>query len=289
MTLVGILCALLLERLLSHWPYWRTHDLTAGWLEWLRRTLPAAAFWGSSWGFLVLVLPPTLLVYAVLSQLIAPLGVVVELAGSVLVLLACLGPRDVTEEIGSYRAARDRGAEAAAELILQDLIAGPERGGADPHGRSPVAASFVQGHERTFGVLLWFFVLGALGALLYRLAASTAAHLRRLEANAELIRGADRWHGLLAWLPARLTALCFVLAGSADHAAAAWRDWRQAQEGARATDAWGLLAAVGMGSLGRDGPVDELSQLESAVGVMTRALLIFLAVLSVFTVGGWLA
>ncbi len=289
MTLIGILGALMLERLLSHWRYWRTHDLTGHWLTWLRQRSPSAWFWQSPWGLPLLLLPPLLAVWAAFHYLALPLGPLGELALGVVILLACLGPRDMSEEIHAYIDALETDNHAAADEIRRDLMAGPKRSNGDTEGRSVVRAAFVQGHERWFGVLVWFFVLGPLGALFYRLSASVPAQLRTLSVGGELLPAADVWHGFTAWPTARATALCYALAGSTDHARSAWQAWRESHSGPWATDAWPLLARVGEGSLAVEEAAGEPQCLRATLAVLNRALMVLLAVFAFFTLGGWLA
>lgn len=289
MTLIGILGALLLERALSHWSYWRTHDLTGHWLAMIRQHSPSAWFWQSRWGLAVLLLPPMLLVWAVLHYLVEPLGPLIELLVGVVVLLACLGPRDMAEEINAFQAAQAAGDDEVAAEIRRDLLRGPSRANGDGEGRSLVAAAFVQGHERWFGVVLFFFVAGPLGALLYCLTASIPAQLRDLSVEGELLETTDAWHAMSAWLPARATILCYALAGSTEDALAAWKSWRIEYAGPVWSGAWSLLGTVGIGAIAQDPDDDEPQCLQAALGVLNRGLMILLAVLALFTLGGWLA
>lgn len=287
MTLIAILLALALERMLSYSPAWRAHDLTGRWMALIDSRLSPRP-----WSLALYLLPPWLLVVVVvLIGAPAAGGTVIALPLSVLLLLACLGPRDLGEEINSYLAARRDGREAQAEDLLRDLISGPCRADSSRVGRSPVAAAFVQGHERWLSVLLWFFVLGAPGAVGYRLAAAVACHLREVDAPMGLLKPAEKLHGLLAWPSARLAVLLYALAGSTEHALSSWRHWQHSYQGHWSQDPWPLLAHVGSASLATDPAELEGGDacLVAALALVTRALLILLAVLALFTLGGWLA
>lgn len=294
MTLIVIVLAVILERVLSYSSAWRAHDLTGRWMNWVDARLGSllgARPGAQSWALAVYILLPVFLVALLarwLQQDVASALLGIPL--SLLILLACLGPRDLREQIGSYQQKCAEGESAAAESLLQELLAGPQRAEGDPVGRSPVAACFVQGHERWFAVLLWFFVLGPAGAVAYRMLASVAEHLRRNGVSQDTLRLTEFLQGVMAWPSARIVALLYAMAGSTDHALARWRRWSAENVGDWTSDAWPLLANVGLAALALDPaePESETACVEAALRLIERALMIMLAVLALFTIGGWL-
>jgi len=218
------------------------------------------------------------------------LGTLVGGAFGALVLFLCLGPRDLADEVGPLIAARQRGDRAEVIRLARGLRHGPEP---DESHRSLLGTLFIQSHERLFGVLLGFLTLGPVGAVLYRLASRLPEQIEALEPDTAAARSAAQLHGLVAWLPVRLTALLFALAGSMDDAVAAWRrlgeigythSWRN--------HTWAVLAEVGCGALASeeaDGGPAVAPKLDAALRevlrMQTRALLILLAGFAVFTTG----
>jgi membrane protein required for beta-lactamase induction len=76
-------------------------------------------------------------------------------------------------------------------------------------------SDFVVAHERSFGVLFWFAVLGPVGALTYWfLVASTQSDLVSEQNNASLSAALNRMHAIAAWIPARLTGFLYALLGN---------------------------------------------------------------------------
>lgn len=289
MTLIAIILALLAERALSYSPYWRTHDLTGRWMRWVDMRCRL-----TTWSLALYLFPlllPIILMVAALSDHLA--GDLLLLPLSALVLLASLGPRDLGEELATYRRELERGHAAAAAELLQDLLAGPNRVRPDAAGRSPVKALFVQGHERWFAVLIWFFVLGPVGGAAYSIVAAIDAHLRRDQANAEIQALSNLLHGAMAWPSARLTGLIYALAGSADEALTELKARiLPSDERSWTADAWPLLAEVGSASLRRefeDTQPSQLACMDAALGLIGRALILLLAIFALFTLGGWLA
>jgi membrane protein required for beta-lactamase induction len=295
MTLIGIIIALICEHMLSHVQRWREHAWYMTYARWVHARLPAPVLWNSVWGLLPLLLPLLILVGLLQVGFSDGIYVVFALPLAVLILLLCLGPRDIAEELNSYFEARARGDDESLQRIERDLCAGPGRlRERDAQGRL-VRAVLLQAHERLFGVLLWFFVAGPFGAVLYRLAASLPRVLTALGAGERLHEAARRLHALLAWAPAHLVAALYGLAGSTDDALKAWRavgtgddDWQ--------ARTWRVLTEVGCGALQIEDDVsgqalaqDTDSALHGALALIQRTLVILLGLFALFTIGGWLS
>src|SRR5690606_30992905 len=75
--------------------------------------------------------------------------------------------------------------------------------------------------ERLFGVLFLFFILGAVGALSYRL---TVLYVEQLSANKLDNRLARRLLWLLEWPGARVLGLSWALVGNFDSCYRVWKD-----------------------------------------------------------------
>lgn len=294
MQLIAILLALGLERLLGQLSWWGQPFLQQTTLRGARRLTPWQLLWRSPVIVPLLLLPPMALVSALESQIENPF---VSLAWSALVLLLCLGPRDLADDINSLLAARAAGDTATATRLARALQRGPEP---DASHRSLIGALFIQSHERLFGVLLWFFVLGPVGAVLYRVA-SRLPRLLHQEGETLGAQFADTLHGLLAWIPARITALLFGLAGSLDDALKAWARLRSDpvfnRQAGWSRQTWAILAETAIGGLETDGedgggpalPPTFEATLSEVQSLQTRALLILLAFFAFFATGAWVS
>jgi membrane protein required for beta-lactamase induction len=77
-----------------------------------------------------------------------------------------------------------------------------------------------------FGVIFWFLVLGPAapaGAWLFRVTDLMRRRAVFVEPGGSVVAAARIVHGVLAWLPGRLMAAAFALAGSFEGAVAGWR------------------------------------------------------------------
>ncbi|MDR3417780.1 MAG: regulatory signaling modulator protein AmpE [Nevskia sp.] len=284
MKLLAMLLALAAERLFS--PY-RDAAVPHGVWTLLQKLLPLPAFWRSpAMPPLLVVLPAALIWFAERDSGSEPL----RLPFDALLLFLCLGPRDLADDVQRLRSARSAGDTETVARLTNSLQMGPEP---DADHRSLLGALFIQSHERLFGTLWWFLVGGPAGAVLYRLASRLPVLIE--EPGAPAARSAALLHAVLAWIPARLTALLYALAGSMDDALADWRRLRQAPHADWQRQTWNVLATVTSAALDWEdggGPV-VASSLDAALAevlrMQTRALLILLALTALFTAGSWIA
>ncbi|HXS73197.1 MAG TPA: regulatory signaling modulator protein AmpE [Rhodanobacteraceae bacterium] len=213
---------------------------------------------------------------------------------AVLVLIYTLGPREPEQDIDAVLTAADAPSrEAAAQLLREDATAAPL-----PFTASAlVEAAVLAGLRRRFGVLFWFFVIGPAGALLYRLAQIAAADNGALDLRAR--DAARRFAAALDWLPAHLMVLAMALVSDFEAVLHAWRAWHT-QPG---RSPWelepGFLAAVARSGVDADieagdgGMVadtsDPLEELADARRLLVRVLVVWLAVVALIVLAGWIA
>lgn len=294
MTLIGILLALVIERALSHVREWREHAWYRRYVHWLADSVKAEWLWQTPFGLALLLGAPLLLAAGIQGALDGGFLELMGLIWAVLVLIMCLGPRDLGEEVHSFIEANHRDDAEEMTRIADDL--GVNRlEGRDDQCRPLSTAVFIQGHERLLAVLFWFFVLGPLGALLYRLTANLAGLLPKMDGSSEdLCEAAVRLHAVLAWVPARITAGLYMLAGSTNDAIAGWSRAHQDSNAEWPEVTWRVLAMVGCGAMqieDGDNKRIELNAEDSlleALGLVRRALFLALGVLAAFTLGGWM-
>ena len=171
-----------------------------------------------------------IVVYALLAHILGILG----FAFALTVVLFSLGPRDLDADVHRFLNAWELGDESKAHsYALQINAVMTEPVETQSLGRIAVEGILVAAHERWFGVIFWFVILGPLGALWYRLAC-VLRDKAVLRGEEDAFKDAAlTMHHILAWIPVRLTLMSYALAGSfADTLDALhnedfnWKNWR---------------------------------------------------------------
>lgn len=302
MTLLALFLGLAIERLATRLLHLREPRWLDGYCDWGLRHLRYRDGRQMTALTLIFCLLPVIPVAAIAVFFADVLLGLPYLLFATVVLMFSLGPRDLKDEVDDYCAALLAGdhAEAArrAKALLEDDAAsrvGPVRDALEE-------AILVQSNNRIFGVIFWFMVLGPAGAWLFRVsdlmrrrAAFESERLCPIDGQARTYLASTRvLHGLLSWLPARLTALFFPLAGSFDEAMAGWRRFYATAKGEFFLMNDHVLVCVGKGAL-----EPQMAQIptehadvwtaRTTIRLVMRTLIIWLVVLSVFTLIGWTA
>jgi AmpE protein len=301
MKLVALLIGLLVERLATQLFHLRE-------LRWLDRVID----YGfrqvdryANWPPLILVV---LLAFILVSPvLLARLSLGDALYGfpylilAVVVLFFSLGPSDIAEEVDEHcealRSADPERIRATAKALLEkDVPSDPEE-----RNREVEQAACVQGNNRLFAVIFWFVLLGPLGAWTYRV---TDLIRRRAVfragrddtgagAASRILGAAEDLHAWLAWIPARLTAFSYALAGNFDGALTAWRTPTPRGTESLHARSENLLGRVGAGAIALPPVVDEAVTERSIRGataakqLVLRSLLIWATGVAAMTLYGW--
>lgn len=256
--------------------------------------------------------------YAVASSISVVLGLVVN----VVVLFFALGFRQFSHRGTEIQIALANGDLNAArrELSAWKQQSDPAFTAADLSQEEVVRQAIEHGlllaQRHVFGVFFWFVLLpGPMGAVVYRL----AEHVSRVwnrppPAGTTPDRFGDFAHRAYAWIdwiPARLTSLGFAIVGDFEGAIYCWRQVARHPSvgGMPSPDSRTLILAAASGALGlRLMPAGEAVQyfdevgnegaglaepavaaLRSVVGLVWRAMLLWLALLLALTLANWLA
>lgn len=186
---------------------------------------------------------------------------------------------------GDLGAARDRlgkwRAQSCAEFDAGEIA------------RAAIEQGLIASHRHVFGIIAWFVALGPAGAVLYRASAilSDQWSARSDRDHGEFGRFAGRVFVLIDWVPGRLTAAGFAVAGDFEDAIYCWRT----QAAAWGVRAHGVILAAGGGALGvrlggalhESGGVElrpelgtgdeaDVDSMRSAVGLVWRALVLWM-------------
>lgn len=274
-------------------------------LQWLENRLNAGEYshGAIAWALAVVpVLAAVWLVYSVLNDISPILGWV----WNVVVLYSTLGFRyfsDSAEQIARLLRAGDIG---GAREHLENWRGGDASTfSADDLARITIEQSMAASHRQMFGVLFWFVLLiplGPVGAVLFRCASILAR--RWAVSQGRFVLCAQRVFHAINWLPARLTALTYAIAGNFEDATFCWRTqsetWPETEDG--------VVLAAGAGAMGvrlgqsvnvsgetvwrpelGTGQPPDADGIDSAISMIWRGLVIWLVAGLLVFIAGWVA
>ena len=318
MSFLAILLALGLEQ-------WRAFDWRAGverafvrYVRTLERKLNGGTRQHGVLAVIAAVAPPVILsalLFWAADAVHWLLGLVVNVAA----LYFLMGFRRFSHAISAIVAALHANDLAAARRALAAWRGGSTADlGSSDVARLAIERGLVDAYRQVFAVLFWFTVLpGPAGAVLYRAVVLLADEWRGpvvgveptplVQSRSEFGMPARALLIALDWLPVRLTALSFAVVGDFEDAIYCWRTqattWPLAYGGAT----YGILLATGAGALGVQlggplhavgGDVDtrpdigvgepvEADVLPSAVGLVWRALILWLLLVFLLSLANW--
>ncbi len=269
-------------------------------------------------GWLVIILALTIpagLIYWICLK-ISPL---LAFAWNVLIVYMTLGFRHYSHYFTSIQLALSAGDEVTARTLLAEWIK-QETTGMDVTEISRLTAeqALITTHRHVFGVFFWFLIpIGPAGAVMYRVAEYLARAWNEPEHMKQEVFGrfADKAFYLIDWIPVRLTAAAFAIVGNFEDAIYAWRNfsgrWKDQATGILLSTAGGAMdvrfgtpAQVSADVLPADAAVvDSLQEesdgipgeaptprtLQSTVGLVWRALLLWMFLLLLLSLSVWLS
>ena len=296
MSALAIIAALVIEQ----WRPLGERKAVAGtlgaWASWLEQSFNGGERRHGIVAWLVAVVPPVLLA-ALVHYLLRALHPLLALLFNVAVLYLTLGFRQFSHYFTDIQVAVKSGdIERARTLLDQWRGASGVVRPREEVIRLTIEEALLASHRHVFGVLLWYLILpGPSGAVLYRLAAYFAARWRDAGGFGEF---AQRVLYLLDWPAVRLTATAFAVVGDFEDAVYCWRTQARSWADPNA----GIVLAAGAGAMGvRLGmPVQEVEGmqprselgvgepaegpfLDSTVGLLWRAVVVWVFVLVIFT------
>lgn len=293
MVLIAVGLALLVNQLAGGLARYRPADWIVRWF----RAATSALSWvpgiAGTRGLVLLLAVPLLPVGLVQYWLAAEGHGLLQFVLACGALIYCWGPANLDEEVDQILAAESEGdARLRAETMLgHGLSEAP-----DSWCWEAARGVFRQSLRRWFGVLFWFLMLGAVGALLYRLGDRVARCDDELAAGQ--IEAARRLVAILNAPAALLTALGVAIVSDFDAIIAALKrhlrrdDLLPALLSARFVEEVGE-AAVRRRLAGDDALESDVSgprrRIALAMSMVWRTLVVWLAVLAAAVIAGWIA
>lgn len=238
---------------------------------------------------LALILP--VVVCAVIAHFLQGwLLALAALAFSVLILFYTFGSRELESDLEAVLHDADPATRLATAQNLRSVPDGAPRAFTAPE---LVEAAVMASLRRRFGVLFWFFLLGPAGALGYRLAWVTTE-----TGDPRTRHAARRFACALDWIPAHLMVLAMALVSNFDAISGTWRAWHGQPGHSMGNLDPDFLAAVARSGVDADIEAgdgattdthDPLVELADARRLMLRVLIVWLAVVALIVLAGWVA
>ena len=298
MTLITIVIAFALELLSTAASGASVDRWFESWRQRLDRAFGDGALWNGTGGVLLVLALPVIVVALVQGFLHGVWLGLLGLVFAVVVLAYAMRYRRLDLLVDRYCDALASGDHDTAADAARELLALDEDRAADV--RTMSEAVLLQANHRLFAVVFWFAVLGAVGAVLYRLTWQLAQRVPEGQhgLSTAFVGAARRLLGILDWIPVRLVAAGYALSGSFDDVLHEWRtapmrsaNWVEGN--------YELLRNAGTAALqperyardeGGDAPagVDyEPAMVRAARGLVLRTVIIWGIVIALMTLAGW--
>ncbi len=166
----------------------------------------------------------------------------------ILILSLAIGWQSMKEHIGAiliplHEDNLTMAREKLSMIVSRDVM---DMGSKEITG-SALESLFENGNDCLFASLFWYAVLGPTGVVIHRLVNTLDAMWGyRTDRFAYFGFAAAKLDDIMAWVPARLTGLCYILSGSICTGLRAWVNQRGKHKSPNA----GLTIAAGAGALG---------------------------------------
>lgn len=292
MSLIAILLSLFVESFWSGLDQLRRYDWFERYIVAILPRLEGLRLPAGPLTVLAIVLPLVFavwLIYAMLAGVWSGFAYVYSVA----VLILCIGPQDLNRQVQNYLDTLERDDEDEARRLACEIL-GYACDENDPpmqtaeNLRESILSQIV---DRVLGVFFWFVILGPLGAVLFRVAQLLQQYA--LNDGSPLSQAAQRLYAILYWLPARLCVIGYALAGNFVDTMSYWNSpadlWQR--------ESRDLLIVSGVGSLRQDMRINSEKWLEEqdisigvshALSLVKRTVIVWVVVLALLTLAGWL-
>ena len=310
MTVMALLAALLLEQvhpLPDRGRLGRTLDAALEFVE-LHLNAGERRHGLTAW---LITLVPAIIVSLVVYYLSAQVSVVLAWAWNVAILYFTMGFRQFSHHFTDIHRAL-----AAGDLARARALMGAWRGrpaddlNSGEIARLAIEEALTASHHHVFGVLFWFAILpGPAGALLYRLSLLLKAKwgAKIGQEHGGFGHFANQAYYFIDWLPLRLTAAGFAVVGNFEDAVYCWRTqaarWHDPETGIVLAAGAGAIGVklgkpvhggMGAGGVAFDDRIEigtgidaDAAFLSSTVGLVWRALVLWMLLLAMLAVANW--
>ena len=290
MSLLSVIFALIAENFISSLSELRRFDFFFRYVSWLRAKLPGFSF-QSGTVTLIIVVAAVLFVVWLISAMLANVLSLFGFLFGVAVLIFMIGPRDLEDDVQKVSTAFEHKDYEAANFYASQLA---NRDIAEPPlqlAQTIKEDILLQTHTRLCGVFFWFILLGPVGAVLFRLTCLLKENQQK--ESDDFADSSRALYRIMIWLPARICVLSYAIAGSFVDTMSYWNGlsdlWlRDSEE---------FIVISGLGALRYEESKDrhdfdenepDATSIQHALSLVKRAVIVWVVLLSLLIVTGWL-
>jgi len=277
MALISIILGLFLDRTFRH-----LHDLRdMTWFEFYAQAIQR--FTGKRMPplqFILILALPALLLLSIQILLHNFLFNLPAFIFGIIVFIYCLGPACLSTDIEDYIHARTLGDEDEALHYAGAITDSVASTSPDQQTNDVTRAILHVANERIFSTIFWFVIFGPFGCMLYRLISELS---KQIECN-DMAEFSEFIHAIMAWAPARMLAAGYALTGNFDGAYHAYKDRAFTSDLSQSNKE--ALVSTGLGAMRNLDMQTELASIYAAQALVMRAVIVWIGILAVMTLGG---
>jgi len=290
MSFLSVIFALLAESYISGIAEMRRFGAFYRYVAWSRSKLPDFSFQNGTVSLIIILGGVLFSVWLVSAMLGNVLGLFSFIFG-VVVLVFTLGPRDLDDDAQKVIGAFENQDYEAANFYASELVGQPVSEPPMQLAQTVKEHILLQANIRMLGVFFWFMLLGPVGAVLFRLSYLLKEHnVNKTDDFSDASRDLYR---IMAWLPARICVLSYAVAGNFVDTMSYWHGvsdlWlRESEE---------FIVVSGVGALRHENRAEktdlddgepDINGIQNALSLVKRAVIVWVVLLGILTVTGWL-
>jgi len=284
MNLISILIALVVETLYKPVSDYRRYDWLLDASTKIYHRLSGQPWHDGVIGLLLMVVLPCFGVWLIAAMLAGVAGLFSFLFG-LLVLIYCIGPKDLLDDVKKFTDALQADDVDAARHYASEILAHEATGDAVSLAQQVKENIPVIANTRVLAVLFWFMLMGPVGAILFRYICLLYHQGGWSSGFSDAL---ERLYEIMIWPSARLSVIGFALTGSFVDTLGNWQSsadfWQSKSEE--------LLRLSGIGAVRHE--QDELAEhglpdiegVQNVLALMKRTLIVWLVILALLTLTG---
>ncbi|NOZ38037.1 MAG: regulatory signaling modulator protein AmpE [Gammaproteobacteria bacterium] len=284
MNLISILIALLVETLYKPVSDYRRYDWLLDASSKIYHKLSDQPWRDGAFGLLLMVSLPCFAVWLIAAMLAGVASLFSFLFG-LLVLIYCIGPKDLLDDVRKFTDALQANDADAAGHYASEILGQKVTADMVPLAQQVKESIPVIANTRVLGVLFWFMLMGPVGAMLFRYVCLLN---HQVGWSSGFSNALERVFEMMLWPSARLSVIGFALTGSFVDTLSNWQSsadfWQRNSEE--------LLRVSGIGAVRHE--QDELPEegqpdiegVQNILALMKRTLIVWLAILALLTLTG---